>query len=737
MALVDTATDLFSMLGMSSTDKSLCVSNPSLESADLLDAPLPSSARFNPVNLAALHPMNTSQVGCGITSDTKTVVVTGDFEGDSTRLDVVMNQSRRVATQAAKRGNRVIYAFMGNLVPDLHTSSENGDALDSVNRVINMADTGIALSNSIKVSPDDVILMSGPRELAWLRLANPNSDSRELVRYSDKNAREVLTRGTPVLDTKVPKSNASRFQAYNQSLGLFDGIEDEAMSVAMMLKMVSMVNLTLGSTGLAVIFTKRLQHLESIDKASVASLLTFVSRFKGTIEEGMEKLFDKGKLTPEGLGISPAAIALVDSVLEFAFNVACRYTRHSKLIHCVFNGDVSNRGGGLWLIPKDSCYVVGKLPSSVDDSGMRVEWKVGPDNNIEWSKALNKEFRHFVKDFIKGDNSMSVDLYRALIVLSLDSPSNPLPLEEVCGTSLGTCSGATSNAILPFGTIQRKVLLRPNNRSSHCDVVKVLGQWTTMNTNEYTPSTYWSVATWCGGTKADISPLPTSLNLNEKIETHLRSVSVVLASLLTARIKDRTVGDYGVTGLDGILGPVVVHQKQSMRAVAFSHEGFDTAFVVFLPEAFVQYSLDYLGDEVDHATSRSAPMLATEGFLGLPDDAIVPLGYPGLPEADIEALRAELGTRVWALPRRRSCKHNTVFSAADYAAIDLMANSKFDVSKHASPGFTVYHTLQSSDDPLAGTHVSLSSVPGMANRMTITSGIVPAHDLYRAVMTHE
>ena len=739
MALVDSAADLFSMLGMPSVDSSFPAPKALPVAAGILDMPVPPSAHppasWKPEN-ATPKP---AQVGCGMNSDTKTVFVSGDFEGDSSRLDVVMNQSRRAATSAAKRGNRVMYAFTGNIVPDLHSSSETGNAMDSVNRILEMAKAGIKLGDSMKVSPDDVILMSGPRELAWLRLANPNSDSREIVRYTDEDARRVLTRGTPMLDaTKSSKTNTSRFQAYNRSLRLLDEIEDEGVGVAMMLKMVSMTHLTLRSAGLAAIFVKRLQNFAGQrDEASLVALLTFLSNFKGTVEEGVAKLFDKeGKLTPEGLGIQPAAIALVDSVLEFANTVATLYTRHSKLIHCVVNGEFSNGEGGLWLTPKGSAFVVGKMPSGVDDSHTRVNWKAGPEHSVEWSKALNREFRHFLRDFLKGDNSMSIDLYRAFMVLSLDSPPSPLPLEELSGTLVGTCSGATSNASLPFGTIQRRVLVKPSDHSSHSDVVKVLDQWTTVNTSEYTPSTYWSVATWCGGTKADLSPATPLLNLNERIETHLRSVSVVLASLLTARIKERTVGEYGVAGLDGVLGPVVVHQKQSMRALAFSHEGFDTAFVVLLPEVFVQWSLDYMNDEVDHATDKNAPMLATEGFLSLPDDAIVPLGFPGLPEADIEALRAELGTRVWALPKRRSCKYNTAFSPADHAAIDLMANSTSDSSKHASPGFTVYHTLQSSEDPLAGTRVALSPVPGMPNRMTITSGSVPSHDMYRVVAVH-
>ena len=733
MALVDTAVDLFGLPGKSSPSASRSLSTSSrVAMASLLDSPLPPSACLPPAQPQALPPIKHARVGCAAGSDTKTVFVTGDFLGDSTRLDVVMEQSRRTAAAASKRGNRVVYAFMGNVVPDLHPSSKLGDAADSVTRVLSMAANGIQLEDSAGVSPEDVLLISGPKELAWLRLANPNSKSREVARHTDENVRDVLVRGTPVLNSETPNEKAPAFQKYNQSLKLFGEVEEEGLGVAMMLKMVSMAHMTMGSVGIARTFLERLQKLDSIDAASVSALITFVSSFHGTVEEGIVKLFDGGKLTPEGLGVRPAAVALVDEVLKFATYVAAEYTRSSKLVCCVVNGGSSDPDHGLWLTPEGLDYAVGRLPSGVDESGARVTWKRGPENSIEWSEELNRMFVRFVDVFLKGDDSMPVNLYRAFVMLSVDTVSKALPLESL-RTNIKTCSGATSSKSFPFGTVQRRILVKPTSRDNHSNIIKVLEQWTTTNTNEYTPSTYWSVATWCGSTKADLTPVAPSLNFNVKLKDLLRSVSVVWASILTARINGCSVSDHGVSGLQGILGPVLVHQKQPMRVAAFLHEEFDNAFVVLLPEVYVQWSLDYLGDDLEHATSRTAPMLATEGFLSLPDDAIVPLGYPGIDQAEVEALRAELGSRVWSLPKRRSCKHNTAFSSTDYAATDFMKNFKPDTPKHTSPGFTVYHTLQSSEDVLAGVRVSLSPVPGFPDRMTITPCSGRLHALYRVV----
>ena len=95
-------------------------------------------------------------IGCGPGSETKSVFVAGNFEGDSSRLDVVMQQSKALALKAAKRGNKVIYAFMGNVMPDVHRAGRNDDNFDSVSKIIQMAESGIELAPTHSVSARDV-----------------------------------------------------------------------------------------------------------------------------------------------------------------------------------------------------------------------------------------------------------------------------------------------------------------------------------------------------------------------------------------------------------------------------------------------------------------------------------------------------------------------------------------------------------------------------------------------------
>lgn len=741
MSLLSSGTDFFSMLGMSEALPAPLLATtpppkPTTPSTPrpkvLLDAPLPTSTSLlPPIQTQGLPAILPSTIGCSMGSNTKTVVVAGNFEGDASRLDVVMNKSRPLALKAAKRGNRVMYAFMGNCTPDVHRPGNKVNAVDSFGRIMELYENGIRLSDHHKVSPDDVILLAGPREIGWLRLANPNSNTREITRFDDPIAKEILRRPGILSDTKATRR--SSLNTYNASMKIFEGIEDpDTIAVAMMLKLVLMTSLTMRAAGLATIFVNRLKHSSSmVDEPSVASLEKFLANFQGSFEDNVIKLIDGNELTPEGIGVMPASKALVDSVLSFAETVAARYTRHSKLVHCVVNGDASNGDGGLWLNPRGSDYRVGMLPVGVDETGVKVEWKPGPQGKIEWSKALNKDFRHFVKDFLKGDNSMSLHLYKAFVAMSLESAPEPLPFKDLGAASSSTCSGITSNNSSPFGAIQRRILVKEGDTQAHSELVRVMDQWANINTDAYTPSTYWAIATWCGSTKADLTPSPLALNLSEKLEQHLRNVSVTLASLLTARVRDRTVHEHGIAGLDGVLGPVVVQQKQQMRVIGFTHEQLDTAFVVFLPEAFVRWSLDVYNHDLDHAVDYASPLLATEGFLALPDEALVPLGFPGLPEAELEALRSELGSRVWALPKKRSNKTVSSFTAAEYASISNMLQPS--TNNTTTPGFSLFNTRQTSEDSLAGVRVGLSPVPGMANRMTISPDMTDLHDLFRVV----
>jgi len=683
------------------------------------------------------------EIGCGLGSDTKSVFVTGNFEGDSTRLEVVMKQSKAIAAKAAGRGNRVMYAFMGNVMPCVHRPGANDDTLDSFSRILEMAESGIRITDSYDVSPEDVLLISGTRELAWLRLANPNSETREIAPYDSPNSRDVLLRKTPLASMKGSTRNQST-GAHNDGLHLLGGFSaDNEVAVAMLLKLISLTQSTMQAPGIVGLFAKRLLAEGAHDNASLVLLLDFLSNFKGGIEEGVSKLSDEAELTPEGMAITPAAKAVVHAVMTFAQNAAMRYMRKSKLVHCVTDKSSPDGQFGLWLTPRGTDYgsIVGKLPAGVDRTSLRVKWKDGPTGKLEWSKALNKEFRHFVKAFMEGNNSADIEMYQAFMAMSLESSGATLPLQDLAASPQTLCSGITANTSTPFGTVQRRILVRDTAHQEHnqSDLLKVLDQWTNINTDAYTPSTYWGIATWCGGTKSDIVSYPVMTSMADKLETQLWHVSVTLASLLTVRVKDRAVKEYGASTLSGILGPVVAghssSQKQPMRVVSFTHEQMDAAFVLLLPESFVQWSLDYYNYDLEHATGHFSPMIATEGLLALPDESAVPLGFPGLSDAETGLVRSELGTRVWSLPKKRSEKSITTFNATDYDAIEAMKRSDGPSRMLAVPGYSIFHTRQSSSDPFAGLHVGLANIPvkGYEARMTIIADSMPAHDIFRVV----
>lgn len=707
-------------------------------------APISASAALPPISKPSVAKQSErEEVGCGYGSNTKTVFVAGNFEGDSSRLDVVMKQSKALAIKAAGHGNRVLYAFMGNVMPDVHRPGPNDDNIDSFSRILAMAESGIRLTESYSVSPEDVILITGTRELAWLRLANPNSETREIAPFDSADARDVLLRKTPLSGMKGSVRNHAT-SAHNDGLHLLDGFSTaNGVAVAMLLKLVSLTQSTMQAPGIVGLFAKRLLAEGTHDNASLVLLLDFLSSFKGGVEDGVSRLRDDTELTPEGMAITPAAKAVVQSVISFAQNAAARYMRKSKLVHCVIDKESSDGELGLWLTPRGTDYgsIVGKLPSGVDRTSLRVKWKEGPVRKLEWSKALNKEFRHFVKTFMEGNNSASLEMYQAFMAMSLETNEAALPLQDLAASPQTLCNGVAANISTPFGTVQRRILVRDAAHQQHnqSDLLKVLDQWTNINTDAYTPSTYWGVSTWCGGTKSDIVSYPAMMSMTDKLETQLWHVSVTLASLLTVRVKDRAVKEYGASTLSGILGPVIVGhspgQKQPMRIVSFTHEKMEAAFVLLLPEAFVQWSLDYYNYDLEYATGHSAPMLATEGFLALPDEAAVPLGFPGLSEAETELIRSELGTRVWSLPKKRSEKSITAFTATDYDAIEAMKRSDGPSRALAIPGYSIFHTRQSSSDPFAGLHVGLANIPvkGYEARMTIVADSMPSHDIFRVV----
>jgi hypothetical protein len=118
--------------------------------------------------------------------------------------------------------------------------------------------------------------------------------------------------------------------------------------------------------------------------------------------------------------------------------------------------------------------------------------------------------------------------------------------------------------------------------------------------------------------------------------------------------------------------------------------------------------------------------------VALPDESAIPLNLPGLSAAEVDVIRAYLGTRVWALPKKRSEKGIASFTTADYAAIYAMRNSERTARTLTIPGYKILHTQQGSLDPFSGLNVGLARVPGKA-RMTLDADTTPYQSLFRVV----
>lgn len=683
-----------------------------------------------------------ASVGCGVGSNTRTVVVSGNFEGDTTRLDVVLAQSKPIARTAAAKHNRVGYAFLGNVVPDVHPARGRGELErdDALARIVHMAaGEGVALGDGHRVAPEDVLLLVGARELAWLRLANRSPASREIARYDEPGAAEALRRPTPFAE--AVRAVRPAWDEHNQALKhLPEDLHGDALAVAMMLKLVSMAQLTMHAPGLVPAFLGRHEW----DEVARGALQKFVSEHDGTIEAGKKRLLHGSEPTMEGLGVAPAAKQLVDAVLRYAEGDLHAYLSKAMLVCCVQNGPPSEEGeGGLWLTPSGTLggEMVGRLPESVDPATLAVQWgRASTTSRMEWVEDLNAHWTSWYSRFAEG-GAASRDVYEAFVAMSLEAcgkwAHDALPTKGLAASRHDCCSGVTACTSVPFGTVQRRILVHATAEGD--SLLDVMDAWTNINTDAFTPSTFWSVATWCGGTKRALGSAapPPPLNLSEPLSGQLRDVSVTLASLLSTRVGDApTVAEYGWEGINGMLGPVVMMPphagKQPMRVVSLTHASLDAAFVALLPETFVRYSCSHYAHHYEDS-GAGAPALASQGFIALPDEAAIKLALPGRTEPENAALRERLGTRLWALPRKRSGSVISPFATEDYSAINAMLASEGPQRVTALPGFTLMHTLQTDADPLAGLNISLAPVEGYRSRMTIDTDVTNYHALFRVV----
>tara|TARA_B100001109_G_scaffold136248_1_gene110825 strand:- start:11649 stop:14012 length:2364 start_codon:yes stop_codon:yes gene_type:complete len=669
-----------------------------------------------------------AHVGCGPGSNTRTLFVAGNFEGDNERLNVVLKQAQPVAEAAHRRGNVVTLAFLGNIVPDVHSSER-----DPLSRVVNMTRKGERLG-SAAVHRSDVILLAGQRELAWLRLVNVDPATREIARAESKEAAQALRMLTPFSGTEGIKTLPGWVAHEEGVAALPESPSADVLAVSMMLKLVSMAHLTMFAPGLVAGFVRGLRRRAAAapqehDLVSVKGLEDFLAESNASIGYGLEKLVDGEELTPEGQLLKPAAEELVSAVLDYAEGDAAIYLRKSLLVKKVESGHSAD---GVWLTPRGFAdgAEVGLLPTSYSKRDLRVERKEIEGSTEEWADELNDAFRLFVSRFTSGN--VDEEQLGTYLALSLEGAECTLP---VCGLARGgaTALGVSASASAPFGTVGRRILTDPKlaKKRDGSELVGTLEKWANVNTDSFTPSTFFAIATWCSGTKSTIDTPAPRLPREKNAHRLLYDVSVTLATMLSVRVGEKLVRDHGIAELDGLVGPLVPKQrdtKQPMRLVSFTHADIEHAFVVLLPEKFVRVALER--KNFNFKRVEFGPMLAVEGFVALQDEAAVALELSDeYTPQEQEDLRSQLGTRVWSLPKKRSATTVTSFSASDYRALDAMQKSDGPASAIVVPGFTVLHTRTTDRDALSGLHVSIANVPDLA-RATLDTDTSNLHAMF-------
>lgn len=718
-----------------------------------------SDANGNLIDMSGLEPAlpktsrpRSADIGCGLNSETKTVIVSGNFEGDTTRLDVVIEQSAIVANKAKGHNNHVKYVFLGNSTPDIHYSTDRRSDDDSLVRVLDMKVNGLSNRNgSLSIPKEDVHLVTGARELGWLRIANQDPRSRELISPSSADASDVLMRQSPFAESDAQTGPLwARWHNHDVSLKkvfsvLLPDMNEDKMKVLMFVKLSSIATLTMRAPGLVHVFLQRmLENPNGRDDIPVKELKKFLASHDGTIENAVDELFESsGNYNVVAQSIAPACGYVVDDVIAYATSKVVPYMKSSSLVESIHNGHHVTEDGALWFMATGTSEgtTVSKIPTGVDDRTLEVVYKEGSKDRVDWKGQYNSAFTSFLYDFEKGEmTEATLSMYKAYVAMSVyggtTASKSPLPLVGLRSNPNASVRGVVANESSAFATIARRILVHPDRlHDSQSDVVGVLEEWSNINTDAFTPSTYFAVCSFCGQTQWDLMKMSSRphIDLSEELCKHLYAVSMTLAALLSSHVGDTAVAGFGIDRLNGQLGPVVPPSqgsKHPLRAIFFSHQDVDTAFVAFVPEAFVQYSLDYYMVDYDSHEYVRGAMLAVTGFMALPNDAAVPVAFDGL-EQDAQAeLDRELAGRLWVLKRKRSNGVLEPFNADDYTATREMLSAT-DTYTNTS-GHTIIRTTQTDKDPLSGLNVGVRPLPGMS-RVTIDTDCAPFHEIFRVV----
>jgi len=630
------------------------------------------------------------------------------------QLDAIV---RHTATAAAP-GDAVSYAFLGASAPCSLVRDGGVDSHLGTERALQLAEHGIPLSDTRHVPASHMVLLVGYAELAWLRLSGFDRCSREVARAQDGDAMAALLRATP-LSEYPGVATLPKWQKHDASLRLLAAFgsasadaDADVVTVLALLKLRSVACLTMDAPGLLPCFSNCLQHCmrdEDANRVPFLTLDSFLSETDGDIESGLKRLVVGSELSIEGLGLLPAAVMVVDAVLDYAENVAVRYLLRGKVAHVVHNSAPGGRGAlqnTLELSERGLCLLEGDggtcerpiLPCGIDPDTLAATCHARPAEAdcLAWSKRCNLELRRFVGQFIQGN--VDKQLYHAYLACSLQAckPARP-----------------------PFATLERTLKVRPQRFDSA--LLRVLETRCSLSAAQPAPTACWAVATWSVDTQASMHTHSPLLDRSVAMSRLGDDADAVLSSLLQH-------AGCSAHAVCGTLGPFVASRQ--LRLATFEHLQTQMLFVALLPEAYVRHAVDYYNYDLSCYAPTDAPLISVQAAVALPDDATVSL-LP--PEAMRRAQRAstllELGSRLWAFS---ATSHDTPSESVAALLETMLLCDTNSVDAKVLPGVTVLHMQQTSLDALVGLPIGLARVPGMP-RLTIDTDVTDAHAARRLV----
>ena len=634
------------------------------------------------------------------------------------QLDAIV---RHTATAIAP-GDAVSYAFLGASAPCSLVRDGGVHSHLGTERALQLAEHGIPLDDTRHVPASHVVLLVGYPELAWLRLSGVDRCSREVTRARDGDALAAVLRATPL--SEYPGAETlPKWQTHDASLRLLAAFgaaradadadaDADVLAVLTLLKLRSVTCLTMDAPGLLPFFSRCLQHCmrdEDANKVPFLTLDSFLSETDGGIESGLKRLVVGSELSIEGLGLLPAAVMVVDAVLDYAENVAVRYLLRGKVTHVVHNSAPGGRGAlqnTLELSERGLCLLGGDggtcdrllLPRGIDPDTLAVTGHARPAEAdcLAWSKRCNLQLHQFVAQFVRGN--VDKPLYHAYLACSLQAckPARP-----------------------PFATLERTLRVRPQRFDSA--LLRVLETRCSLSAAQPAPAACWAVATWSVDTQTSMHTHSPLLDRTVAMSRLGHEADAVLGAL----VQHAGCSAHAVCGT---LGPFVAARQ--LRLATFEHAQTQMLFVALLPEAYVRHAIDYYNYDLSCYAPADAPLISVQAAVALPDDATVSLLPPeAMQEAQRASTLSELGSRLWAFP---AASHDTPSDSVAALLETMLLCGTNSVDAKVLPGVTVLHMQQTSLDALVGLPIGLARVPGMP-RLTIDTDVTDAHAAHRLV----